>query len=79
MAVRWRGRSYASIGWFLGDYLMLFPLATDAQIAGEIDVAVQTVRHHRMQAGIGEYRERDPANPYATGPRRSGCGRVRAA
>ena len=71
--VHWKGHTYPSIGWALGDILLAFPLATDQQVAEWLNVTPQTVCHWRHKAGIPEYRIRHPTNPYLLRSRLAKC------
>ena len=63
--LRWRGKSYANIGWALPDVLAQHPRATDAQVADLLDVDQQAVSRHRTRVGIPPASQRCPVNPYA--------------
>lgn len=55
----WLGVRYLSVSWALPDvYEALGPLASDPEVAEELDVDVQRVQTARVRAGIPEYRKR---------------------
>ena len=61
--VTWRGSTYPTTGWALGDVLLFEPMASDQRIAELLNVTPQQVRYWRGKAGIPEHRHRS-ANPY---------------
>ena len=65
--VTWRGITYPTTGWALGDILRLEPMASDQRIAELLNVTPQQVGYWRRKAGIPAYKRRG-ANPYASIP-----------
>ena len=63
--IRWRGKSYANIGWALPDFYKAHPLAGDRFVADFLGVDRITVQKHRTRVGIPPASQRCPVNPYA--------------
>lgn len=61
--VAYAGRVYSSVGWALGDLLLMEPRASDQRVAELLDVTPQTVRYWRLKNGIPAYKSRS-ANAY---------------
>ena len=58
------GNTYPSIGWALGDVLLVEPRASDQRVAELLDVTPQTVQYWRAKAGIPAYKRRSARSPY---------------
>jgi hypothetical protein len=71
--VYWKGHTYPTIGWALGDVLLAFPLASDQQVAEWLNVTPQTICLWRHRVGIAEYRIRHQTNPYKLRARLARC------
>jgi len=63
------GHSYPSVGWALGDVLLIEPRASDQRVAELLDVTPQTVQYWRVKSGIPSYKRRG-ASPYIEKSRR---------
>jgi hypothetical protein len=61
---RYAGNTYPSIGWALGDVLLVEPRASDQRVAELLDVTPQTIHYWRTRAGIPQYRIRSARSPY---------------
>ena len=72
MRVHWKGHTYPSIGWALGDILLAFPGASDQQVAEWLNCNPQSVCYWRRKVGIPEYRLRS-RNPYLLSCRLARC------
>jgi hypothetical protein len=62
--VRYAGNTYQSIGWALGDVLLVEPRANDQRVAELLDVTPQAVQYWRTKAGIPAYKKRGAQSPY---------------
>tara|TARA_R110000824_G_scaffold229142_2_gene416856 strand:- start:1278 stop:1499 length:222 start_codon:yes stop_codon:yes gene_type:complete len=61
---RYAGNTYPSIGWALGDVLLVEPRASDQRVAELLDVTPQTVQYWRVKVGIPSYKRRSARSPY---------------
>ena len=71
--IHWRGHTYPSIGWALGDVLLAFPLASDQQVAEWLNVTPQTICLWRHKVGIPEFRMRNSKSCYQIQERLGRC------
>ena len=58
------GNTYPSIGWALGDVLLVEPRASDQRVAELLDVTPQAVQYWRAKVGIPAYKRRSARSPY---------------
>lgn len=56
--VRYAGHVYPTVGWALGDLLLVEPKASDQRAAEVLNVTPQTVGYWRRKFGIPAYKER---------------------
>lgn len=56
--IRWNGHVYPSVGWAIGDALLLYPTMNDQDLAALLDVSVARVQYWRTRAGIPNHRLR---------------------
>ncbi len=50
--VQWNGHRYPTLGWAIGDALILYPSMSDGDLAALLDVDVSRVQYWRTKAGI---------------------------
>jgi len=50
--VQWNGHRYPTLGWAIGDALILYPSMSDGDLAALLDVSVARVQYWRSKAGI---------------------------
>ena len=67
---RYAGNTYPSIGWALGDVLLVEPRASDQRVAELLNVTPQTVQYWRVKVGIVSYKRRSARSPYIEKSRR---------
>jgi len=56
--VRWNGHRYPTLGWAIGDALIVYPSMSDGDLGALLNVDVSRVQYWRSKAGIPEYRLR---------------------
>ena len=57
-AIRWNGHKYPTIGWAIGDALLIYPTLNDQDLAALLDVTVASVQYWRTKTGIPPANER---------------------
>tara|TARA_R110000824_G_scaffold399206_1_gene604293 strand:+ start:2402 stop:2602 length:201 start_codon:yes stop_codon:yes gene_type:complete len=50
--VVWNGHRYPTVGWALGDALLLYPDMNDQDLAALLDVSSSRIQYWRTRAGI---------------------------
>ena len=56
--IRWNGHVYPSVGWAIGDALLLYPTMNDQDLAALLNVSVARAQYWRSKAGIPPYQKR---------------------
>jgi len=51
-SIRWNGHVYPTVGWAIGDALLLYPRMNDQDLAALLDVTVARIQYWRTRAGI---------------------------